>query len=88
MIEFGLAQTADGFVNRGRVCRSGSVEPKTRPAVNLPVDAKRRRHERWGFSDMTPSQVFIGTFILVLIFAALVAFLTLSAAHGAPLLGV
>ena len=34
---------------------------------------------------MTPFQVFTGTFVLVLIFAALVAFLTLSAAHGAAL---
>jgi len=34
---------------------------------------------------MTPNQVFVGTFLLVLIFAALVAFLTLSAAHAAPL---
>ena len=30
---------------------------------------------------MTPFQVFAGTFVLVLIFVALVAFLTLSAAH-------
>jgi hypothetical protein len=30
---------------------------------------------------MSPYQVFAGTFILILIFAALVAFLTLSAAH-------
>lgn len=37
---------------------------------------------------MSPFQVFVGTFILVLIFAALVAFLTLSAAHAGPLLGV
>jgi len=35
----------------------------------------------WGSSTMTPFQVFMGTFVLVLIFAALVAFLTLSAAH-------
>ena len=34
-----------------------------------------------GLFVMTPFQVFTGTFVLVLIFAALVAFLTLSAAH-------
>jgi hypothetical protein len=28
---------------------------------------------------MTPKQVFVGTFVLVIVFAALVAFLTLSA---------
>ncbi len=37
---------------------------------------------------MTPFQVFTGTFVLVLIFAALVLFLLLNAAHGAPLLGI
>ena len=30
---------------------------------------------------MSPRQVFTGTFVLVLIFAALVAFLVLNAAH-------
>jgi len=30
---------------------------------------------------MTPFQVFTGTFVLVLVFAALVAFLVLNAAH-------
>jgi hypothetical protein len=32
-------------------------------------------------ANMTPNQVFAGTFVLVLVFAALVAFLTLHAAH-------
>ncbi len=49
------------------------------------IGVKLCRHELWDKLNMTPFQVFTGTFILVLIFAALVAFLTFSAAHGAPL---
>ena len=39
-----------------------------------------------GFWGMTPFQVFTSTFILMLIFAALVTFLLLNAAEGTPLL--
>jgi hypothetical protein len=52
------------------------------------IDVTPRRHEHWGRPNMTPFQVFTGTFILILIFAALVAFLTYNAAHGAPLLNL
>jgi len=45
------------------------------------IDTLMCRRERWGALNMTPFQVFVGTFVLILIFAALVAFLTLSAAH-------
>jgi hypothetical protein len=37
---------------------------------------------------MTPFQVFASTFILMLVFAALVLFLMMDASHGAQLLGV
>lgn len=46
----------------------------------MPID-RSALEGSWGCLDMTPNQVFVGTFVLILIFAALVAFLTLSAAH-------
>lgn len=56
--------------------------------INGSITVQRYRHECWGLSHMTPFQVFTGTFILVLIFAALVAFLTLNASHASTLMGV